>query len=107
MKSTHPDPALRARQTNGVVERFNQSLKYEHLYRHEIADGQQLTELIDKYLEVYNAIRPYEELAFYTPSDVFHGRFIPNPKSQKLSEILDTGHFIKHLLRQHSTGSAS
>ena len=29
-----------APETNGVVERFNQSTKYEHLYRHNIGDGQ-------------------------------------------------------------------
>lgn len=45
-------------QTNGVVERFNQSLKYEHLYRHEITDGQDLVEHVEKYRFTYNEVRP-------------------------------------------------
>ncbi len=77
---THVRTRHYAPQTNGVVERFNQSLKYEHLYRHEIATGSELVALVDKYREIYNDIRPHEELEFYTPSDAFHGRFIPNPK---------------------------
>lgn len=56
-----------APQTNGVVERFNQSLKYEHLYRHEITDGQDLVEHVEKYRFTYNEIRPHEALDFATP----------------------------------------
>jgi transposase InsO family protein len=78
---THVRTRHYAPQTNGVVERFNQSLKYEHLYRHEITDGQELTEHVEAYLNIYNSIRPHEELDFYTPLDAFHGRFVPNPKT--------------------------
>lgn len=60
-----------APETNGVVERFNQSLKYEHLYRHEITDGQDLTEHVDTFLDVYNRIRPHEALDFETPGSVY------------------------------------
>jgi putative transposase len=56
-------------QTNGVVERFNQSLKYEHLFRHEIANGQDLVEHIDEYCRIYNLIRPHEALGFITPME--------------------------------------
>lgn len=38
-----------APQTNGVVERFNQSLKYEHLFRLEIANGQELADEVESY----------------------------------------------------------
>lgn len=78
---THVRTRHYAPQTNGVVERFNQSLKYEHLYRHEIETGEELVALVDKYIDIYNTIRPHEELDFYTPSDAFTGRFIPNPKT--------------------------
>lgn len=96
---THVRTRHYASQTNGVIERFNQSLKCEHLYRHEIADGQELTELVNTYLETYNTIRPHEELDLCTPSDIFGGRFVPNPKSPNLSKILDTGHIDATLLR--------
>ena len=59
----------RAPETNGVIERFFQSAKYEHLYRHEIDDGQALAEHIDRYLSVYNQVRPHEALDFARPLD--------------------------------------
>ena len=54
-------------ETNGVVERFNQSLKYEHLYRNEISNGQHLVEEIASYCDLYNRIRPHEALGFTPP----------------------------------------
>ena len=54
-------------ETNGVVERFNQSLKYEHLYRNEISNGQHLVEEIKSYCDLYNHIRPHESLDFTAP----------------------------------------
>ena len=60
-----------APETNGVVERFNQSIKYEHLYRHEITDGQDLTEHVEAFLDVYNRIRPHEALDFERPLEVY------------------------------------
>lgn len=60
-----------APETNGVVERFNQSLKYEQLFRHEITDGQYLTEHVEAFLDVYNRIRPHETLDFETPLSVY------------------------------------
>lgn len=57
----------RAPETNGVVERFNQSLKYEHLYREEIADVAALLDETAAYVEVYNTVRPHESLDFRTP----------------------------------------
>jgi putative transposase len=59
----------RAPETNGVIERFFQSAKYEHLYRQEIDDGQALAEEIASYLDVYNEIRPHEALDFARPLD--------------------------------------
>ena len=54
-------------QAKGVIERFFQSAKYEHLYRHEIDDGQDLAEHIDRYLAIYNEVRPHEALDFARP----------------------------------------
>lgn len=50
-----------------MVERFNQTLKYEHLYRQEIANGQDLAEEVEAYRSVFNTIRPHEALGFSTP----------------------------------------
>jgi transposase InsO family protein len=54
-------------ETNGVVERFNGSIKYEHLYRLEIPDALVLAEEAEAYRRLYNEIRPHESLDFATP----------------------------------------
>lgn len=56
-----------APQTNGVVERLNESLKYEHLYRLEIDDAHELASEVDAFIELYNGTRPHETLGFATP----------------------------------------
>jgi transposase InsO family protein len=50
-----------------VVERFNRSLKYEHLYREEIADVLELDEQIRAFTELYNWVRPHETLGQVPP----------------------------------------
>ena len=57
----------RSPQTNGVVERFYQAIKYEHLYRHQIPDGLALAQEVEAYLTIYNTIRPHEAIGFATP----------------------------------------
>jgi transposase InsO family protein len=57
--------------TNGVVERFNQSLKYEHLYRIEIPNSQDLVDEIEIYRDVYNRIRPHESLGWFPPLETY------------------------------------
>lgn len=72
-----------APETNGVVERFNQSLKYERLYRHEITDGQDLVEHIAAFLDEYNRIRPHEALDFHTPLDSYLAPIIHDDETAK------------------------
>jgi transposase InsO family protein len=40
-------------QTNGVVERFNHTVKYEHLLRLDTANGQDLVKEVEAY-ETYS-----------------------------------------------------
>lgn len=56
-------------QQNGVRERAFGSLKYEHLYRHEIDDGVELARHVEDYRHVFNTIRPHEALAWRRPLD--------------------------------------
>ena len=72
---SHPELAhIRTRhhapETSGVVERFNGSLKYEHLYREDIHDAVTLSEEVQRYRAIYNGIRPHESLGFLTPRSV-------------------------------------
>lgn len=53
--------------TNGVVKRFNQSLKYEHLYQREIDHAAPLAEEVEEYLRMFNEVRLHESLAWRRP----------------------------------------
>jgi putative transposase len=63
----HVRTRYRAPETNGVIERWFQSLKYEHLYRHDIPDGATLAAHVEDFLDVYNSRRPHEALDFKLP----------------------------------------
>jgi transposase InsO family protein len=73
----HIRTRARSPQTNGVIERFFQSLKYERLYRHDIADGQTLAGHVDDYLDTYNRIRPHEAIDWQRPLD----RYLSTPRT--------------------------
>lgn len=53
-----------------MVERFNRSLKYEHLYRLEIDDAAELADQVALFLELYNEVRPHETIGDLRPVDV-------------------------------------
>jgi len=52
---------------NGVRERAFGSLKYEHLYRLEIADLPSLAREAEAYRQIFNHIRPHEALGLNRP----------------------------------------
>lgn len=59
----------RSPETNGVIERWYESIKYEHLYLHEIDDGPALAEHVAGYQRIYNDERPHETLDWQRPAD--------------------------------------
>jgi putative transposase len=76
--TTNDDPLLRhvrtrikSPQTNGVVERFFGTLKYEHLYRGYIGDGDALDMEAHRFRIIYNTIRPHQTLADMTPKQAY------------------------------------
>ena len=70
---------------NGVRERAFGSLKYEHLYRHEIDNGFDLGLEVETYRQLFNQIRPHEGIDIRRPLDV-HLEAINNHQTIKLSE---------------------
>jgi transposase InsO family protein len=75
---TSDDPLLRhvrtrikSPQTNGVIERFFGTLKYEHLYRGYIGDGDALDMETHRFQTIYNTIRPHQTLADHTPNQAY------------------------------------
>jgi putative transposase len=69
-------------ETNGVVERFNGSIKYEHLFRIEIPDAITLADEAEAFRRLYNEIRPHESLDFATPLS----RYLAEPEESHLFE---------------------
>lgn len=69
----------RAPETNGVVERFFGSLKYEHLYRTEIGNVLELQAEVDAFRQLYNTWRPHEALGFDTPLSHYLAEPSPEP----------------------------
>ncbi len=59
---THVRTRHRSPHTNGVVECWISTLKYEHLYRHDIANGVELADHIEEFRATYNTIRPHQAL---------------------------------------------
>jgi transposase InsO family protein len=83
---TDDDPLLRhirtrikSPQTNGVIERFFGSLKYEHLYRGYIGDGDALDMETHHFRIIYNTIRPHQALDYRTPKQAYLNQ--PTPQN--------------------------
>ena len=62
--------------TNGMIERFFGSIKYERLYRVDIPDGLALAAEVKTYRTIYNTIRPHETIGMNRPLD----RYLETPK---------------------------
>ena len=73
----------RAPHTNGVVERWIQTLKYERLYREEIPSGVDLAAHVTAFIDEYNTIRPHETLIWRRPLDTYLTDPTLKPKPRK------------------------
>ena len=67
----HVRTKIRSPQTNGVVERFFGTLKYEHLYRAIIGDGNALAVELGLFRRIYNTLRPHQALVDRTPGRAY------------------------------------
>jgi putative transposase len=69
----------RSPHTNGVIERWFQSIKYERLYRHDIDTCADLVHHVDDFIVEYNTIRPHEAIGQGRPID----RYQADPTTQQ------------------------
>ena len=67
----HVRTRVRSPQTNGVVERFFGTLKYEHLFRGPIDDAEALAVEVARFRQIYNTIRPHQALDDRTPRSAY------------------------------------
>jgi transposase InsO family protein len=63
----HVRTRVRSPQTNGVVERFFGTLKYEHLCRATVGDGNALAVEVNLFRHTHNTLRPHQALDERTP----------------------------------------
>ena len=80
----HVRTRYRSPGTNGVIERFFQAVKYEHLYREELRDGAMVVAAVARYLDLYDAVRPHETLGQRAPLTAWHT--FDEPDRQALSD---------------------
>lgn len=62
---------IKSPQTNEVVEFFFGTLKYQHLCRGYIGDGDALDMEVHRFRIIYNTIRPHQALADRTPRQAY------------------------------------
>lgn len=74
----HVRTRRRAPWTNGMIERFFEAIKYEHLYRRDIGDGIELAGQVRSYRTIYNTIRPHEAIGMGRPLE----RYRQTPTTQ-------------------------
>ncbi len=67
----HVRTRIKSPQTNGVIERFFGTLKYEHLFRGYIGDGDALDMEAHHFRIIYNTIRPHQALGDRTPKQAY------------------------------------
>jgi transposase InsO family protein len=84
---THVRTRNHAPETNGVVERFNRTIKYEHLYRLEIANGDELATCVEEFISLYNEVRPHEAIQDAVPMS----RFLVVPAHLSSTESVQEG----------------
>ena len=80
---THVRTRHRSPHTNGVVERWFETLKYEHHWCEEISSGIDLADCVADFIDEYNTIRPHETLTWRRPLDTYLTDPTLKPKPRK------------------------
>lgn len=103
----HIKTSVRHPQTNGKIERFFQSLKYEYICLFFITNKKRLDCLLHEYLLYYNQYRLHEAIDGQTPDSVHYNRRLPKlDKSSKhirapIEEIsIGNGHLRAYRLQK-------
>jgi transposase InsO family protein len=70
-------------QSNGKLERFNRTLKTEHVRRSAYVNYQDACIRMSEWIAYYNSERLHSAIWYITPDDVFHGRTANRPAERK------------------------
>ena len=80
---THVRTRHRSPWTNGDLERWFGTLKYERLWCEEIPSGIDLADRVADFIDEYNTIRPHETLTWQRPLDTYLTDPTLKPKPRK------------------------
>ena len=69
--------------SNSMVEAFNKTLKYHHLFPYEIRDYESLEKHLEKCIPEYNNVRSHYAHKYRTPSQVYFGHSVDLQELQK------------------------
>ena len=72
--------------SNSLVEAFNKTLKYRHLFLRDITDFESLNKHLDKFIPEYNNIRPHCAHKYLTPAQAYFSKEINLGKIKKQYE---------------------
>lgn len=78
--------------SNSMIESVNKVLKYQWLYRHDISHIVALRNHLDRYVPIYNDVRPHYVHRGLTPTEVHNGEVV--------CPGLFTGHFAEARARR-------
>ena len=76
-------------QSNGKLERFNQTVKNEAVRKQSYLSIEDARNQIQAYIEYYNTVRLHSAIYYVTPEDMFSGkaRTILNTRQEKLDKV--------------------
>lgn len=76
--------------SNSIVEAQNKIIKYRYLFRHNVKDIHQLTQLLDRSVSDYNYLRPHYSLKGLTPFESLTGIQLPREIWKQKMQIART-----------------
>ena len=72
--------------SNSMIEAFNKTLKYRHLFQNNILDFKSLNKHLAKFIPEYNNVRPHCAHKYLTPAQVYCGQTVDIKKIKKQYE---------------------
>ena len=91
--------------SNSIIESVNKIVKYRQLYLYDIPDFRSLEKHLDRFVPVYNNIRPHISLGGLTPKEALLG--IKLNKEQIRDQFQEAREERIRINRQYSCGICS
>lgn len=105
----HIRTSVRHPQSNGKIERFFQSLKYEFMSFFFLRNRKQVDRLLKEYLNYYNQYRLHEAIDGQAPDARYYNKVIPKPPkdAKRIRAPIEEVHFGNGLLKAYQLKQAA